>query len=208
MPRIKAATVPEHREAQRRAILAAARAVILDEGLGALNFAEIADRTGLARPSVYEYFRTKSELVAALIDEEAPGWRTEVSAAMEGTRLHEEALAAFVRAILELVKAGRHELPFALAAGNLDDAALEAIKKAHERLFMLIVPTLKELGVRDSGACLELIGGVVMAAGQALRRDRKRRGIIDLAVVFAVGGVRACVKGGRDSVESRRRPQG
>jgi AcrR family transcriptional regulator len=196
MPRIKAATVPEHREAQRAAILDAAREVILGKGLTALTFGDLADRTGLARPSVYEYFRTKSALVTALVEEEAPKWQADVSAAMADSRSKEDAIAAFVRAILELVKAGRHELPFALAAGDLDAGARESMNKAHQGLFMLIVPTLKEMGVRDAVSCVEMIGGVVTAAGQALRHDKKRRGLVDLAVGFAVGGVRACARRG------------
>jgi len=191
MPRIKAATVPEHREAQRRAILSAARAIILDEGLPALRFGELADRAKLARPSIYEYFKTKSDVVVALIEDEVPNWRSAVSDAMSSARSPEESLAAFVRAILQLVKAGRHELAFALADGELDDAARKAIAKAHEDIFRLVAPALKELGVADDGAHAELIGGIILTAGQALRRDRKRRGLIELAVSFAVAGAKA-----------------
>jgi hypothetical protein len=63
---------------------------------------------------------------------------------------------------------------------------------AHCALFMLIVPILMEMGVRDAVSCVEMIGSVVTAAGQALRHDKKRRGLVDLAV----GGARACVKQG------------
>jgi Bacterial regulatory proteins, tetR family len=38
-------------------------------GVASLKFSELADRTGLARPSVYEYFKTKGDLVVALVEE-------------------------------------------------------------------------------------------------------------------------------------------
>ena len=191
MPKIKAASVPEHRKAQRTAILEAAREVILSSGIASLKFGELADRAGLARPSVYEYFKTKGDLVVALVEEEVPAWSADVSKALAGSASAEESVAAFVRAILELVKSGRHELPFALAEGDLDADARGKIANAHEELFRLVAPALKSLGVRDMGACLELIGGVITASGRALRRDRGRRGLVEMAATFAVAGAKS-----------------
>jgi AcrR family transcriptional regulator len=193
MPRIKAATVAAHRQAQRSAILEAACEIILREGLAGVTFARLAERTGLARPSIYEYFRTKSEMVDAIVQNEAPGWRSDVSAAMKQSISGAGTVAAFVRAILELVRDGRHEMLFALAAGDLDTAARESIMKAHEGLFALIVPTLRGMGVRDVSSCIAMIGSVVTVTVQRLREDRQRCDLIDLAVSFAAGGVTACV---------------
>ncbi|MEU0559297.1 helix-turn-helix domain-containing protein [Dactylosporangium maewongense] len=72
MPRINAATVAEHRAQQRLALLAAARDVLLEEGYAALSFAALANRTGLARPTVYSYFTTKDDIVLALCEAELP----------------------------------------------------------------------------------------------------------------------------------------
>ncbi len=191
MPKIKTATVPEHRKAQRTAILQAARELILSSGLPSLKFGELADRAGLARPSIYEYFKTKGDLVVALVEEEVPTWVADVSEALAGSPSAEDSLVAFVRTVLELVRSGRHELPFALAEGDLDADARGKIAKAHEELFRLVAPALKNLGVRDSASCLELIGGVITVAGQALRRSRGRRGIIEMSAAFAVAGAKS-----------------
>jgi hypothetical protein len=67
------------------------------------------------------------------------------------------------------------------------------VAKAHEELFRLIAPALAELGVRDLPSCLELLGGVITAAGRALRRDRARRGLVEGASTFAVAGAKALV---------------
>ena len=191
MPKIKAATVPEHRKAQRAAILEAARELILANGVAALKFGELADRAGLARPSVYEYFKTKGDLVVALVEEEVPAWCADVAHSLAETTSAEASVAAFVRTVLELVKSGRHELPFALAEGELDADTRARIANAHDELFRLVAPAVKTLGVRDAAACLELVAGVITAAAQALRRDRSRRGLIEMASAFAVAGAKS-----------------
>jgi AcrR family transcriptional regulator len=202
MPKIKGTSVPAHRAAQRLALLNAARAAILRDGLASLTFGALADSTGLARPSVYEYFRTKSELLVALITEDMPAWRSAVAEGMSRGESPEDALAAFVRVNLELVKAGRHELSFALTASDLDEEARAAIGSAHREVFSLLVPHLKDLGVSDIGTSVELVAGVIMTAGQSLRQNPRRRHLIGLAVTFAVGGIRACIKHGRITTKS------
>jgi hypothetical protein len=91
-----------------------------------------------------------------------------------------------------LVKAGRHELPFALAASELDGDAQVAMGRAHREVFSLLGPHLSAMGVKDVEAGLELAWGVVMTAGQALRRTPKRRNLIETAVAFTMGGLCAC----------------
>ena len=78
MPRISAGTVAEHRARQRQVLLAAARDLLVDGGYPALTFAALARRAGLARPSVYAYFRTREEVVVALCEVELPAVGAEV----------------------------------------------------------------------------------------------------------------------------------
>ena len=84
MPRIRAATVVEHREMQRRALLDAARELVAGGGIAALTFPALAKATGLARSSVYEYFKSRADVVEALVAHEFPAWIGEVRTAMAG----------------------------------------------------------------------------------------------------------------------------
>ena len=52
MPRISAATVAEHRSRQQAAILAATRELLAEGRAELPSLAEVAHRTGLARPSI------------------------------------------------------------------------------------------------------------------------------------------------------------
>lgn len=72
MPRDSAAR-PSRREqnkqANRAAILAAARACFLEVGFDACTVRDVVRRTSLAIGTFYNYFRTKEELFKAILDE-------------------------------------------------------------------------------------------------------------------------------------------
>src|SRR6266699_4804567 len=55
-----------NREEMRHAILEAARQVMREEGVAALNLQEVARRVGVRAPSLYEYFPGKMAIYDAL----------------------------------------------------------------------------------------------------------------------------------------------
>lgn len=61
---------PEQKEERRRAILDAARAHVDEVAWGDLTMAAIAGRLGLAKGTLYLYFRTKEALFIAILREE------------------------------------------------------------------------------------------------------------------------------------------
>lgn len=105
MPRIQAATVAEHRAARLRALLDAGRAVVTETGrpptLGA-----VAGRAGMARPSVYEYFSSSDDLLAALAEDITPRWTARVVPLSDAlTDLGAEPVPVVVAAIDGMVRA-------------------------------------------------------------------------------------------------------
>ncbi len=59
--------------ARRRAILAVAREVFLDQGYAAASMSEIAARLGGSKGTLYNYFRSKEDLFAAFMVETCEG---------------------------------------------------------------------------------------------------------------------------------------
>jgi AcrR family transcriptional regulator len=168
VPRINAATVAEHREHQRRALLDAAREVLLDGGYGALSFTELARRTGLARPTVYSYFGTKEDIVVALCEVELPLVGADTDQAVARARGPQEQLAAFVRAQLRAAQERRYRLAHALVDAPLSDQTRQRIMELHRELMPSAAPILTELGHPHPAIAAALLQGLLNAAVAAL----------------------------------------
>lgn len=82
---------------QRGALLDAARSLLSEGGTEALTFPALAERTGLARSSVYEYFRSRAAVVEELCSVDFPVWAAEVENAMEQATTPEGKIEAYVR---------------------------------------------------------------------------------------------------------------
>ncbi|WP_327288481.1 TetR/AcrR family transcriptional regulator [Streptomyces sp. NBC_01198] len=191
MPRIRAASVAEHRTMQRRALLDAARSLLSEGGTDALTFPALAERTGLARSSVYEYFRSRAAVVEELCAVDFPVWAAEVEAAMETADSAEDRIEAYVRSQLALVGDRRHRAVAAISAGELDPGAREKIRAAHGGLVAMVVEALSDLGHDEPRLTAMLLQGVVDAAVRRIElgaaEDPER--ITRAAITMALHGV-------------------
>jgi len=70
MPRIQTQTLAQHRDWRRNQLIDAAASIAMESGGAAVTVAAVAQRAGLSRTSVYEYFASGSELVADLVIDE------------------------------------------------------------------------------------------------------------------------------------------
>ncbi|TNM27320.1 TetR/AcrR family transcriptional regulator [Streptomyces sedi] len=181
----------EHRAMRRDALLEAARVLLVDGGAKALTFAALAERTGLARSSVYEYFPSRAALVAELCANDFPLWAAEVSAAMDAADTPRAKVAAYVRAQLALATDRRHQAVVAVSASELDDATRAEIRAAHGELAELVVSVLREWGHREPATVAGLLRGVVEAAVAAGSGDGSPppERVAELAVALVLDGV-------------------
>ncbi|WP_049657645.1 TetR/AcrR family transcriptional regulator [Kitasatospora sp. MY 5-36] len=154
----------EHRQLQRAALLDAARILLTEGGMEALTFPALAARAGLARSSVYEYFRSRAAVVEALCEVDLPLWAAEIEAGMASCDTAVERIEAYVRGQLALAADPRHRAVVAISALELDEAARERIRAAHGRLAGLVGRTLEELGHEQPRLAAALVQGVVEAA--------------------------------------------
>ncbi len=101
-PSEREARKARRQEGRRQAILAAARVVLARSGVGALTLEAVAAEADLSKPSLFYYFRSKEDLVGALavegLEREVAVLEAAVAAAGSGV----EALAALVRARVDL----------------------------------------------------------------------------------------------------------
>ncbi|GAB3950274.1 TetR/AcrR family transcriptional regulator [Streptomyces sparsus] len=178
----------EHRNMQRSALLDAARSLLSEGGTDALTFPALAERTGLARSSVYEYFRSRAAVVEELCAADFPVWAAEVESAMAAAPSAEAKIEAYVRRQLALVGDRRHRAVVAISAGELDQGAREKIRAAHGGLIAMTVEALEELGHDQPRLAAMLLQGIVDAAvrrielGAAEDPDRITRAAVSMAL--------------------------
>ncbi|MGV9612188.1 TetR/AcrR family transcriptional regulator [Nocardia xishanensis] len=168
MPKIQAATVAEHRAAQRRAILDAARELLAEGGTEAPGLAAVAERTGLARPSVYRYFRSREDLLEAVIADSFPRWSTSVAERMAGLDDPGARVLAYVDANLHLVAVGEHAIVRGLAAVVPGERLAEDSRILHEQLRVPLTEALVDHGADDAEAMSDLIQSIVLAASRMI----------------------------------------
>lgn len=181
MPKIQAATVAEHRAAQRRAILDAARELLTEGGTEAPGLAAVAERTGLARPSVYRYFRSREDLLEAVVADSFPRWSAEVTGAMAGLEDPGARVLAYLDANLHLVASGEHAVVRGLAAVVPGERLAEDSRILHEQLRVPLTAALVEHGATDPEGMSDLIQSIVLAAGRMIESGTPETHVRELA---------------------------
>ncbi|KRV47999.1 TetR family transcriptional regulator [Wenjunlia vitaminophila] len=189
MPKIRAATVADHRAQQRRALVTAARELLEEGDAGAVSFAAVAERTGLARNSVYKYFADRRELLAEVVRDVTPRWTARIRADMDAAEGAREKIAAYVRAQLDLVRDGEHRVAKALASDR--DAAVlrEGAAQAHREILEPLIAALTDLGDTAPRRTALLLQGFVNAATTALESGDDHAAVTDHAVRLAVAAL-------------------
>jgi AcrR family transcriptional regulator len=177
---------------QRAALLDAARSLLSEGGTEALTFPALAERTGLARSSVYEYFRSRAAVVEELCAVDFPVWAAEVAAAMERAGTAEGKVEAYVRRQLALVGDRRHRAVVAISASELDAGAREKIRAAHGGLVAMIAEALADMGHEQPRLAAMLLQGIVDAAVRRIELGAAEdpSAVTDAAVAMALRGVK------------------
>ncbi|ONI90765.1 hypothetical protein ALI22I_11290 [Saccharothrix sp. ALI-22-I] len=169
MPRISADTLAQHRANRLRDLLDAGRDIVASEGADALTLASLARRVGLSRPSLYEYFRSREELVAAIVSDELPEWARKLVDAVRSVDGVEAKIEAYLRTELEIIADGSHSAVVALSAHTLPESARTQIRAEHEKLLAPLTDVLAEADVPAPALRATLIHGAVEAAARTLR---------------------------------------
>jgi len=168
VPRISAPTVAEHRTAQRRILLDATRAILAEGAEQAPALAEVAARAGLARSSVYQYFRSRQDLLDALIQDVFPRWSERVTEAMRAAPTPGERVLAYVNVNLRLVAEGEHAIARALTVVAPGKELDEKSGIMHRQMLEPLVGALTEMGAPAPETTAEMINAVVYAASRMI----------------------------------------
>ena len=187
MPKIAAATVAEHREQRRNALLEAAAESLRESGT--VTMATVAQRAGLSRSAVYEYYSSAADLIADVVVDEMTLWIDHLADAIADVHDPAERLTSWVREALSYVADGRHALVRAAGDTSLPPVRRAQVQALHRELAAPITSTLSELGVADAERITSYIWGVVETATRRIESGRPADDEVDAAIAFALAGI-------------------
>lgn len=184
VPKINAPTVAEHRVLQRNTIVAAAKAIIAEQGVASITPRSVGQRAGLARSSFYEYFPSRDDLLAAVALEAFEKWAAALWEAMEPATTPQARLHAYVNATMRMTKSDEHCLATALLDADLSPRSRDALMQMHDVLVRPLHSLLEDLGVTDLRESMVLVQGVMASGmrlvGQGVDPERAARITTDL----------------------------
>ena len=187
MPRITAPTLAEHREQRRDALLEAAASVLRESGT--ITMATVAERTGLSRSAVYEYYRSAADLIADVVVDELTAWIDHLAVAVADVDEPRARLEAWIRASLAYVADGRHALVRAAGDASLPPVRRAQVQALHRELAAPVHIALVDLGVMDADRIAAYIWGVIESATRRIEAGRRADEEVDAAIAFALAGV-------------------
>jgi AcrR family transcriptional regulator len=193
--------------ARRDAILAAARDAAAEGGMAAVQIAPVAERAGVAAGTVYRYFASKTELVAALVAALSEREIAALTAAAKAAPGPLSALAAAITTFAARALAARR-LAFALIAEPIEsdvDAARAAYRRAVAAQFETLIRAairgghLPDQDTEMAAAALVgvLIEGLIgpLAPADEAGKARERVQTLTLFALRALGVVDARARG-------------
>jgi AcrR family transcriptional regulator len=189
MPRIKTPTLADHRDWRRSQLIEAAAAIALESGGAAVTVAAVAQRAGLSRTSVYEYFASSADLAADLVIEELESFAQTLANASNESADPLEAIELWIKGSLIYIADGRHLLAKAFNAIDLPRDRNAAIGAAHRALLAPLRSRLADLGVQDIDMALALIQSITDSASRRIERGDDAEGVITSVTTFCIAGI-------------------
>ncbi len=167
MPRIEAPTVAEHRALRHAAVVAAARELLTQGGPSAVTPAAVAARIGLGRSSVYEYFPSSAQLLAAAVEDAAREATERLDAAIDASATPQERIRAYAREAIAVAAAGHGPVEMPSAAA-LPEECRARLAEIHARLNDPLRRAVADLGATDPELAAEILAAAVAAAVRQL----------------------------------------
>ncbi|KGA13644.1 hypothetical protein GM51_19190 [freshwater metagenome] len=193
MPRIQTDSLAAHRDWRRNQLIEAAAAIALESGGDTITVAAVAQRAGLSRTSVYEYFASSADLVADLVIDELASFAHDLKAAVADETDPFKSIEIWISASLIYIADGRHLLAKALNAVELPRERSADIGAAHRTLLAPLTASLAQIGVADIPQALALLQSITDVATKRIEGGADAEGEISKTIAFCLAGIRSLI---------------
>jgi AcrR family transcriptional regulator len=200
MPYRRTENVSRKLAARHGAIMAAARALAAEGGMGTVQIAAVAQRAGIAAGTVYRYFPSKTDLIAALVAAQSAAEIAALNRAGDAAPGPLSALAAAIVTFAARALASRR-LAFAMIAEPVEpalDAARLGYRRALAEQFEIRIRSALERGhlpgqdaaVAAAALVGALIEGLIGPLAPGLTDDpAKNRAQVQSLTLFGLRGL-------------------
>ncbi|WP_062461112.1 TetR/AcrR family transcriptional regulator [Demequina soli] len=168
MPRIDAPTVAEHHRRRRAALMAAGRTLLAEHGAEAVTPAAVGAAAGIARSSVYQYFPSSGELLAAIVEDAFASAAERLTAAMAGARTPRGRLDAYLRASFALATDSEHRMFDGIDPASLPPATRARIAALHREQTAPLVDAVRDAGIPEPTIAAQLVSGLLGASSRVV----------------------------------------
>ena len=180
---------------KRETILVAARAVLEDGGSDSVTMHALAQRTGLSRPAVYQYFPSREHVLGELMLNDIADLANNLERLVGPLSDPYEQVRVWVHYCLAYLASEEHQLVQHIGRERLPAEQLGEIGVLHGMFMTSLLRPLQELGARSPESLVHLIYGAVSAAATRVISGS------DLAVeahhleAFAMAGLSSALEG-------------
>ena len=193
MPKINTEKLAQHREWRRQQLIDAAAAIALESGGAAVTVASVAERAGLSRTSVYEYFASSAELTADLVIDELNGFVSALTDAIKNPENPELAIEQWITAALRYIADGRHLLAKALSATDTPKDRAAEIGTAHRALLAPLRNSLTLMNIKDISQAMALLQGATDVATKRIEGGADADLEIATTTAFCIAGLKGLI---------------
>lgn len=197
MPRIRAASIDEHKTLTRAALLDSAWRLIADAGTAEVPLGEIALVAGVGRTTFYDYFDDRDDVIASLVEEKLPGVIDELIASVPPELDTSERLARLASRTVEFVATDPvFGVILHREAGRMGLEAQRRIRHSHSQLATELASIYQEGVTKGVFRSMpdylagRLIQDTIMSAARALIDDETRLDEVTRGIeAFLLGGL-------------------
>ncbi len=186
---------PDVSDERKYQILNAAEQVFTKKGLDLARMDDIAEETGLSKGTLYLYFKSKDELIIAILDRIFDGIFKQLDARKNDRLSATQAIAQFTEEAIRDYKLMLHLMPVAyefLALAFRNKTVQKALKLYFRHYMDVLVPIIQR-GI-DSGEFRQVDAQEVAIAAGAIYEGTVLLWVYDSSLVDMEHNIRASIK--------------
>jgi AcrR family transcriptional regulator len=186
---------PDVSDQRKDQILNAAEQVFTKKGLDQTRMDDIAEKTGLSKGTLYLYFKSKDDLIIAILDRIFQGAFKQLDARKKDQLSATEAVAQFTEEAIRDYKYMLHILPIAyefLALAFRNKTVQKALKE-YFRIYMEVLVPIIQRGI-DSGEFRQVNAQDVAIAAGAIYEGTVLLWVYDNTLVDFEKQIRSSIK--------------